>query len=80
MELSRDNNDYRIQGFAPNGGGQLSGTYTPTNTVAVKFATDVEITIGSVPIVYSSGEGLVLSKGITYTFGTAVNVHIMGTL
>ena len=50
------------------------------STVAVRFAADVAVTIGSVAITYSAGEGLVLVKGTTYVFGTAVNVHVMGTL
>jgi len=80
MRLEKDSGYTPIQGFAPTSGGQLSGAYTPKSTVAVRFATEVEITIGAVVITYSAGEGLVLVKGITYTFGSAVNVHVMGAL
>ena len=80
MRLEKDSGYTPIQGFAPTSGGQLSGSYTPKSTVAVRFAADVAVTIGSVAITYSAGEGLVLVKGITYVFGTAVNVHVMGAL
>ena len=80
MRLEKDSGYTPIQGFAPTSGGQLSGAYTPKSTVAVRFAADVAVTIGSVAITYSKGEGLVLVKGTTYVFGTAVNVHVMGVL
>ena len=80
MRLEKDSGYTPIQGFAPTSGGQLSGSYTPKSTVAVRFAADVAVTIGSVAITYSAGEGLVLVKGTTYVFGTAVNVHVMGAL
>ena len=52
--------------------------YTPTKTECVKFGSDVNVSINGVSISYTSGDGLVLVDGVTYTFSTAVNVHMMG--
>ena len=80
MLLKTDDRYVPIQGFAPNGGTSLTGTITPTTTVCVKLANDVTITIDSIPLYYSAGDGLVLVPGVAYTFSTSVNAHIMGTL
>lgn len=77
MNLATDSNYSPIQGFAPTKGATLSGAYTPTKTECVKFGADVSISIGGISVPYLSGDGLVLVGGITYTFATSVNVHMM---
>ncbi len=78
MQLEIDGNRQAIQGFAPTKGTTLSGAYTPTKTECIKFGSDVDVSINGVSISYTSGDGLVLVDGVTYTFSASVNVHMMG--
>lgn len=80
MVLETDNKYTPIQGFAPTKGGELSGVYTPDNTVAVKLGGDVTVTIDGSAVDYSAGEGMILVGGVEYTFSDTVAVHVMGTL
>ena len=77
MLLVDDKNGKTIQGFAPNKGITYNGIVTVTQTTGVKLGADVNISINSKTIMYSSGDGLVLIPGVTYTFGTSVDCHVM---
>ena len=80
MVLEKDSKYTPIQGFAPTSGGEVSGTYTPKNTVAVKLGGNVTITIDESDVDYTAGEGIILVAGVEYTFSVAVAVHVMGNL
>ena len=77
MNLVHDESGFRIQGFAPSKGVTYSGSVTVTQTTGVKLGADVNISINSKTITYSSGDGLILVPGVTYTFGSSVDCHIM---
>ena len=77
MNLVHDESGFRIQGFAPSKGVTYNGAVTVTQTTGVKLGVDVNISINSKTITYSSGDGLILVPGVTYTFGSSVDCHIM---
>ena len=77
MLLVDDKNGHIIQGFAPSKGVTYSGSVTVMQTTGVKLGADVNISINSKTIMYSSGDGLVLIPGVTYTFGTSIDCHVM---
>jgi hypothetical protein len=80
MKLVKDNDYIPVQGFAPINGTQLSGVYVPTTTIAIKVANNIGISIDGVEVIYSAGDGLILVKGVEYTFSDIIDVHVMGTL
>ena len=77
MKLIYDEAGYRVQGFAPSKGVTYTGSVTVTQATGAKLGADVNISINSKTITYSSGDGLVLIPGVTYTFGSSVDCHIM---
>ena len=77
MFLVNDNYGHIIQGFAPNKGVTYSGTVTVQKVTGAKLGSDVNISINGKTITYSSGDGLVLIPGVTYTFGSSVDCHVM---
>ena len=77
MLLVDDKNGNTIQGFAPNKGVTYSGSVTVQKVTGAKLGSDVSISINNKIITYSSGDGLVLIPGVTYTFGSSVDCHVM---
>lgn len=77
MYLMLDPNGNPIQGFAPREGSSLSGSITPTKNRLVKLASEVAISIDGKTVTYEEGYELPLSKGRTYSFGSAVDIHEM---
>lgn len=77
MLLVDDKNGHTIQGFAPSKGVTYSGSVTVTQATGAKLSSDVSISIDGKTITYTSGDGLILVPGVTYTFGSSVDCHIM---
>ena len=77
MLLVDDKNGHTIQGFAPNKGVTYSGAVTVQKVTGAKLSSDVSISINGKTITYTSGDGLILVPGVTYTFGSSVDCHVM---
>ena len=77
MNLVHDESGFRIQGFAHSKGVTYSGSVTVTQATGAKLSSDVSISIDGKTITYTSGDGLILVPGVTYTFGSSVDCHIM---
>ena len=77
MLLVDDKNGHTIQGFAPNKGITYSSTVTVQEVTGAKLGSDVTISIDSKTVNYTAGEGIILIPGVSYTFGSSVDCHIM---
>ena len=77
MLLVDDKNGNTIQGFAPNKGATYNGTVTVQKATGAKLGSEVTITINSKTVNYTAGEGIILIPGVSYTFGSSVDCHIM---
>ena len=77
MLLVDDKNGHTIQGFAPNKGVTYSGTVTVQKVTGAKLGIDVSITIDSKTVSYIAGEGIILIPGVSYTFSSSVDCHVM---
>ena len=77
MLLVDDKNGNTIQGFAPNKGVTYSGTVTVQKATGAKLGSNITITIDSKTVGYTTGEGIILIPGVSYTFSGSVDCHIM---
>ena len=77
MNLVHDESGFRVQGFAPNRGATYTGTVTVTEVTAIRFGSDVTISISGKSLSYSAQDGIVMIPGVTYTFGSSVDCHVM---
>lgn len=77
MNLVKDGNGYGIQTFIPNRGATYSGSVSVTTATAIRFGSDVTISINGKALVYSEQDGIVMIPGITYVFSSSVDCHVM---